>query len=125
VTQLGDQSLHVRIGGIYALERIARDSSRDRKTIIYVLGAFMRERSKGARHGPGEPLAEDALTGLRVASRLVAMSEVKLDLRGADLRDVDLSALPQERVLLEGADLSGAVLPQHSDGTGVRGAAES
>jgi hypothetical protein len=121
VSQLGDQSLHVHIGGIYALERIARDSSRDRKTIIYVLGAFIRERSKGARHGPGQPPAEDALAALRVAARLVAMSAVKLDLRGADLRNVDLSELPRERVLLEGADLSGAVLPQHSDGTGIGG----
>jgi hypothetical protein len=123
VSQLGDPSVHVHIGGIYALERIARDSSRDRETIIYVLGAFIREQSKAARQGPGQQPAEDALAALRVAARLVAMSEVALDLRGADLRDFDLSVLPQGRALLEGADLSGATPPTESGGTGTMGPA--
>jgi hypothetical protein len=119
VSQLGDPSLHVHVGGIYALERIARDSSGDRMTIIYVLGAFIRERSRAARQGPDQPPAEDALAALRVAARLVAMSEVKLDLRGADLRNFDLSDLPPGGVLLEGANLQGAVLPRQSGRTGT------
>ena len=43
VEQLGSDKLAVRIGGIYALERVARDSERDYPTVIEVLTAFVRE----------------------------------------------------------------------------------
>jgi hypothetical protein len=35
----------VRIGGIYALERIARDSAPDHPTVTEVLAAFVRDHS--------------------------------------------------------------------------------
>ncbi len=44
IEQLGSSKLEVRIGGIYALERIARDSARDHGPIMSVLTAFVRER---------------------------------------------------------------------------------
>lgn len=113
VGQLGDDSAHVRIGGIYALERIGNDSAKDRRTIIYVLGAFVRDQSKKGRSGPNEPPGEDVLAALRVASRLASMSDVLLDLRRADLRHADLSYLPRGRVLLADADTRGATgLPE-------------
>ena len=40
------KKLDVRIGGVYALERIARDSARDHPTVMEVLGAFIREHSR-------------------------------------------------------------------------------
>jgi hypothetical protein len=46
VEQLGSDKLDVRIGGIYALERLARDSARDHPTVIEVLTAFIREHSQ-------------------------------------------------------------------------------
>jgi hypothetical protein len=46
IEQLGSEKLDVRIGGIYALERIARDSARDHPTIMEVLTAFIRESSR-------------------------------------------------------------------------------
>ena len=45
IEQLGSDKLDVRIGGIYALERIARDSARDHPTVMEVLTAFIREHS--------------------------------------------------------------------------------
>ena len=45
IEQLGSDKLDVRIGGIYALERVARDSARDHPTIMEVLAAFIREHS--------------------------------------------------------------------------------
>ena len=36
IEQLGSDKLDVRIGGIYALERIARDSARDHPTVMEV-----------------------------------------------------------------------------------------
>ena len=50
IDQLGSKVLEVRIGAIYALERLARDSRLDRQAIIEILTAYLREH---ARHdGP-------------------------------------------------------------------------
>jgi uncharacterized protein YjbI with pentapeptide repeats len=65
VEQLGGDKLDVRLGGIYALERIAVDSKRDHQIIVAVLSAFVRERTdpvrtdkaivdEGLRHPLGE-----------------------------------------------------------------------
>jgi hypothetical protein len=43
VAQLGDQSIDVRLGAIYALERITHDSPSDQPTITEVLAAFIRD----------------------------------------------------------------------------------
>jgi hypothetical protein len=110
VGQLGDAASPVSIGGVYALERIGNDSRKDQITIIYVLGAFIRERSKDIRTRPDDP-QEDVKAGLRVVGRLLATSDAVLDLRDADLQNSDLSQLPADRVLLEGAKLNGATLP--------------
>lgn len=44
IEQLGQQGMEVRLGAIYALERIARDSSYDHPQIFEVLTAYVRER---------------------------------------------------------------------------------
>jgi hypothetical protein len=111
VGQLGDTSSPVRIGGVYALERIGTDSPKDRSTIVYVLGAFIRERSKELRERQDEP-PEDVKAALRVVGRLLAGSDADLDLRDADLRHARLGGLPADRVLLDGARLEGAELPR-------------
>ena len=46
IEQLGSDKLDVRIGGIYALERMARDSAKDHPTVMEVLTAFIREHSR-------------------------------------------------------------------------------
>jgi hypothetical protein len=113
VGQLGDDSSPVRIGGIYALERIANDSDKDRTTIIYVLGAFIRECSKEPRKRQDDP-QEEVKAALRVATRLLRMSDPRfqLDLRDAYLRNADLSGLRTSQVLLDGASLEDARLPR-------------
>jgi hypothetical protein len=45
VDQLGSGTLDVRLGGIYALERITHDSPEDQATIVEVLSAFVRVHS--------------------------------------------------------------------------------
>src|SRR6516165_11618357 len=64
IEQLGSDKLDVRIGGIYALERIARDSPRDHPTIMEVLGAFIR----GHSHEPW-PLQEPGASTTEAATR--------------------------------------------------------
>jgi hypothetical protein len=47
VEQLGSDIREVRIGAIYALERVTVDSAKDQPTVVEVLAAFVRERSRG------------------------------------------------------------------------------
>jgi Pentapeptide repeats (8 copies) len=75
IDQLGHAQLDVRLGGIYALERIARDSPDDRPTIGEVLTAFIRS------HAPWPP----RLPGQYVAA--APMGEVpELQVRAADVQ---------------------------------------
>ena len=46
IEQLGSDKSDVRIGGIFALERIARDSAKDHPTVMEVLTVFIRDHSR-------------------------------------------------------------------------------
>ena len=56
VDQIGSDKVDVRIGGVYALERIAKNSPDDRDTVQFILGAFVRnsapwnETTEGYEH---------------------------------------------------------------------------
>jgi uncharacterized protein YjbI with pentapeptide repeats len=58
IEQLGSDKLDVRLGGIYALERLAIDSARDHPTVVEVLSAFVREHSDPAHDDPKPAVAE-------------------------------------------------------------------
>ncbi len=145
IEHLGDDRLEVRLGGIYALERIARDSEKDHWTIMEVLTAYVRERApwkeapappstSGAEAeppaGPGParpnpPLDIQAiLTVIGRRSRFFGQGETEsLDLRGTDLRGADLTGAHLERADLGGAHLEEAYLwGAHLDGAYLRGA---
>jgi uncharacterized protein YjbI with pentapeptide repeats len=103
IGQLGGSSVHVRLGGLFALERIAHDSKRDEPTITEVLCAFVR--SKGSTQ-VGAATQEEAQAALRVIGRLPGARIVRaLDLRAAELNGMTLSG-----ARLAGADLSDAKL---------------
>ncbi len=113
IEQLGnDDRVEIRLGGIYALERIARDSARDHGPVMAVLTAFVRERSPwneaaaaDADHRPTTDV-QAALTVIGRRSRWHGHGEERrLDLDATDLRRADLS-----NAHLEGADLRGAHL---------------
>jgi len=63
IEQLGAGKLEVRAGGIYALERVGRDSGRDQQTVMAVLIAFVLERSR-ERPDPPDPLGQAVLGSL-------------------------------------------------------------
>jgi hypothetical protein len=48
IDQLGSAKIDVRLGGIFALERIARDSKEDHGPVMEVLTAFIREHARRA-----------------------------------------------------------------------------
>jgi hypothetical protein len=146
IDQLGHARLDVRLGGIYALERIARDSSGDRATIGEVLTAFIRSHAPWPPSLPGQYLetapidrvpklqtrAPDVQASLWVLGRggfadalgedqwldLSAVDLRRADLRNARLGDVDLRFAGLQRAYLGGAHLRGAYL----DGSHLEGA---
>ena len=54
VEHLGNSEMDVRLGGIYALERIARESKVDHPPIMEVLTAYVRHRSPCAEEVPAD-----------------------------------------------------------------------
>ena len=48
ITNLGSRSIDVRLGGIYALQRLMKDSPPDQPTVIAVVCAFVRDRATGS-----------------------------------------------------------------------------
>ncbi|MEU3520314.1 pentapeptide repeat-containing protein [Streptomyces sp. NPDC006654] len=123
----GADGMMARIGGIYSLERIMRDSDKDLDTAVQVLAAFVRKYAPAPdADGPGidepdpdvidlsEP-SDDVQAALAVLMRRRDGEERPLDLSFTDLRSADLSGgklmyanLTGSR--LDGADLSGALL---------------
>jgi len=70
IEQLGNSNADVRIGGIYALERIARDSDIDRETIIEVLTTFVREHTRSGHRNPSDAKVEaDVQAAISVLAR--------------------------------------------------------
>jgi hypothetical protein len=134
VDDKGEKLFEIRIGGIYALERIGKESEQDYWTIMEVLAAYIRQnsartseeesraldpdiqaimtvlrrRTRSFGNGEPEPLVLNK-TFLRSAQLWRAnLSAARLSdaiLSGASLWEANLSA-----TLLGGADLSGAML---------------
>ncbi|UXY24231.1 pentapeptide repeat-containing protein [Streptomyces cynarae] len=119
VANLGDTAEEVRIGGMYALQRIAQDSPRDAPTVVQVLSAYVRSHTPDARKSTAKPdqPANDVQAALTIlAAPLIENTPVDLhdaDIHGANLRGADL----------EGANLDGANLGNaHLESTDLHGA---
>ena len=122
IEQLGSDKLDVRIGGIYALERVARDSAKDHPTVMEVLTAFIREYSRepwptsdsGAQEGP-RSTRPDVQAAITAVGRRGAEHDIQpMDLDGAYLDFANLTGADLTAADLDGANLTGANL------TGVR-----
>ncbi|MGW3513748.1 pentapeptide repeat-containing protein [Streptomyces sp. NPDC000994] len=93
---LGSEKIAERLGGIYSLERIMKDSDRDHSTIVEVLASFIRQRatiSEDLQEVPaGYRAPEDIHAAVTVLSRRpnrddeVTIMLVNTDLRGLYLR---------------------------------------
>lgn len=129
ISQLGGENLSSRLGGLFALERVAVDATKvsDRVTISQVLSAFVNDRSP--RHGgsdydgPWVDPGTDTLEALSVLSRLGVdaddQSMLRLDLSycavpylsapGLNLRGAEFQYAQCAVLALERADLSDSV----------------
>lgn len=128
-------NLEVRIGSIYALERIARDSPRDHINIMEILCAYIRhnapivlgsgkqddDSSREQRHYKPrddiqtivEVLGRRTDQQRHIESEYISGSNhdaYKLNLVSCDLRGVDLSKKNFVGAIFSGSDLSGAFL---------------
>lgn len=107
-----------RLGGIYALERIMRDSPKDHLTVVEVLVSFIREHTLIATDKE-EPLpaaehpTEPVQAALTVLGRRPATHEpFRIDLRMTNLRGADLKQARLNRVRLAAARLDGSDLTE-------------
>ena len=116
--QLGCEKVDVRIGGIHALERVARDSPADHPAVMEMLAAFIREHSHEQRPPPGpsgrarEPsLRPDVQAALTVVGRRLTERDIEpIDLAGADLTGANLGGARLTGANLDGSYLTGAEL---------------
>lgn len=136
IEQLGSDKPEVILGGIYTLERIARDSAPDQWTIMEVLTAFVRQNAPIIKENESQsPEDQEKLLKLRISIQacLTVIAERKhpdlenkrldltkvnisgfnlygADLKGANLFGADLREANLAGAVLIGADLRGAVL---------------
>jgi uncharacterized protein YjbI with pentapeptide repeats len=120
----GKPKLDVRLGGIYALERIANDSERDHWPIMEVLCTYVREHApvtlqdQGKQPPTNHPVSADVQAILTVLGRRDRKYEKgnqtlnlhQTDLYRADLHDADLGGANLSDANLSEADLGGAHL---------------
>ncbi|MFF7253683.1 hypothetical protein [Streptomyces microflavus] len=97
VGNLGEDKMDVRLGGIYALQRIMQDSRRDQSTIANVLATYIRTHT-----AKPQPKGQDVPADVHAALTVLATRDSTrdgngiflLDLRGVKLPNVDLPAAP-------------------------------
>uniref|UniRef100_UPI003F495093 pentapeptide repeat-containing protein n=1 Tax=Saccharothrix espanaensis TaxID=103731 RepID=UPI003F495093 len=136
VEQLGSDKAPVRLGGLYALERLAQDNPERpelRQTVVNVVCAYLRMPFEPPTDPPGPDSAEDERAGHRdrVQEREVRLtaqrvlrdhlrpgddpdnpaatfwSDIDLDLTGATLVNLDLSHCRSRRTVFTGATFAG------------------
>jgi Pentapeptide repeats (8 copies) len=121
VEQLGSEKLDIGIGVIYALERVARDSSRDHPTIMEVLAAFVREHSHedwGKQVSSGQPPERSTRPDVQAALTVIGclnsgqvpswIDLCRANVAGANLTQANLTGTDFTR-----ADLTDAQWPVH------------
>ncbi|GAA4199923.1 pentapeptide repeat-containing protein [Microbispora amethystogenes] len=111
VEQLGSPKIDVRLGGIYALQRLAADSDRDRATITEVLNAYVQVHAHPSKMEitKGQALV-DVAAALRVTTELNRVTtnyqpRPRLDLTAVDFHASDLSSADLAGVNLTGASM--------------------
>jgi uncharacterized protein YjbI with pentapeptide repeats len=127
VEQLASDHLEVKLGGIYALERIAIDSDRDRATIAEVLAAYAREHASVNKPQFQSVMADTLPEVHAICSVFRRMhstpgflswlgirrtAPLKIDLHWTQLKDVDLRGADLRRADLRCSQLFGAHLQE-------------
>ncbi|MFB6708109.1 pentapeptide repeat-containing protein [Streptomyces sp. NPDC056333] len=127
VEQLGSDKLDVRIGGIYALWRIADHSVRDYEAVVSIMAAYLRTHLAWPPQTPGAPAADASINSVRPLETRAADAQVALTCLGVlgqdrppgwvnvsytDLRRADCDGLWLNGVNLDGTCLEAASVYQ-------------
>ena len=118
IEQLGSDKIAIRLGGIYALERVAQDSpDKDHRQVMQVLAAYVQENSQWDGCPGGEqsfqPIPTDIQAILAVLGRLnteYEEPEQRLDLHSTNLQGASLMRAKLQWAMLINADLHGTDL---------------
>ncbi|MFD9132849.1 pentapeptide repeat-containing protein [Streptomyces bottropensis] len=123
ISQLASLADVERLGGVYSLERIMRDSEKDHPTVVEVLAAFVRHHAplpeqSGGQAGatPDQRLSEPVQAALTVLGRRPHRHEPfnidlhRTDLRGADFNEANLANAQLWETDLRSANLFSADL---------------
>ena len=126
IAQLASDKVTERLGGVYALEHLMRESPNDHSTVVAVLAAFIREKTNTdpnvvdpstlATQQSEQKPSTDVQAALTVLARRPERPEPDqldlshTDLRGADLRWARLENASLEDAWLQYANLSSANL---------------
>jgi hypothetical protein len=111
VEQLGNQGPSVRLGGIFSLERIARESERDHPAVMEILSAYVRAHSKDQDPSRRPDIRAAMLViGRRRIERDEGSGGTALHLEGVDLSKLDLAKGNYARISFVEARLSDATL---------------
>ncbi|HYB30111.1 MAG TPA: pentapeptide repeat-containing protein [Solirubrobacteraceae bacterium] len=114
VDQIGHPALDVRLGGIYSLERLARESPENHGPVIEILAAFVREHAPWpARNGNGRRRpATDVQAAVTIIGRRVVDYDTgaPISLPFTALAGATLTGAHLELATLSGANLEGADL---------------
>jgi hypothetical protein len=117
----GKPKPEIRLGGIYALERVARDSERDHWVIMEVLTAYIREHSPRNKYFTDHPPSIGA--DIQAIVAVIGGREAKYDKGLLSLPDTYLFEADLHRASLNGADFGRADLREASfDGAYLVGA---
>ncbi len=109
IDQLGSEALAIRIGGIYTLDRIARDEPAERARVVVLLATFVQRIPEN----PLDDISPDIQAALTVLIARRATEVIRLNgarLRGASLTDANLCSASLRHVTLNHAALAGANL---------------
>lgn len=138
VELIGSKELSVRLGGLYALERIANDSPKDHITVMEILAAYIRENSMKeppetepvpvpkidekqiAETFQEEPLKDvydvattDVFAAITIINRRNIINDkerLKFDFTLANLNGVDIRYADFDEAIFDGTTFQGAVL---------------
>jgi len=110
VEMLADEKLEVRLGGIYSLERIARDSKKDHPVVMEVLTAFIRQNAVFNEENNVQPSPEIQSALTVIGRRKTTFDSQALDLHDTYLKEANLTGAHLENACLYRADLTRALL---------------
>ncbi|GAA1915942.1 hypothetical protein GCM10009716_26540 [Streptomyces sodiiphilus] len=111
---LASDNMTERLGGIYSLERIMRDSEKDHATVVAVLAAFVRQHAPWTEPPPERTSPEEDVQAVLnvLGGRPERPEGFCVDLRATDLRGADLRGGQLEGANLAGTHLENADLTQ-------------